>query len=90
MMTMMMMMVVMMMICFCGMVDRQKMFSLISILDHWQRFSPSQICDTSLAGFELVQNLSSGFVDCNYEVVITATTAALQALFSEVLQQPKG
>ena len=31
----------MVMNCFCGMVNRGKAFSLISSLDHCQRFSPS-------------------------------------------------
>ena len=48
---------------FCGMVDQRKAFSLISSRDHCQRSSPSQISDTLLAGFEPVQNLSSGFVE---------------------------
>ena len=36
----------MMMNCFCGMVDRQKAFSLIPSRDHCQRSSPSQISCT--------------------------------------------
>ena len=47
---MMMMMMMMMMNCFCGMVDRRKVFSLISSRDHCQRSSPSQISDTPQAG----------------------------------------
>ena len=50
-------------IAFCGMVDRRKEFSLISSRDHCQRSSPSRISDTSQAGFELAQNLSSSFVE---------------------------
>ena len=53
----------MMMNCFCGMVDRQKAFGLISSWDHCQRSSPSQIFDMLRAGFEPVQNLISGFVE---------------------------
>ena len=49
--------------CFCGMVDRQKAFSLISSWDHCQRSSPSQISNTPRAEFEPVQNLSSGLVE---------------------------
>ena len=45
---------------FCGMVDRQKAFSLISSRDHCQRSSPPRIFDTPQAGFEPVQSLSSG------------------------------
>ena len=55
---MMMMMMMMMMSCFCGMVDRQKAFILISSRDHCQRFSPLQISDTPRAGFEPAQNLN--------------------------------
>ena len=53
-------MMMMMMHCFCGMVDRRKMFSFISSWDHCQRSSPSPISDPLWAGFEHVQNLSSG------------------------------
>ena len=59
--------------CFCGMVDRRKAFSLISSLDHCQRSSPSRISDTPRAGFEPVQNLSSGFVEWSCAIVITTT-----------------
>ena len=48
--------------CFCGMVDRRKVFSLISSRDHCQRSSPSRISETPRAGFEPAQNLSSGLV----------------------------
>ena len=60
----------MMISCFCGMVDRRKAFCLISSRDHSQRSSPSWISDTLQAGFESVQNLSSGFVEWNCAVVI--------------------
>ena len=63
-----------MMNCFCGMVDRQKAFSLISSRDHYQRSSPSRISDTLWAGFEPVQNLSSGLVEWSCAVVITTMT----------------
>ena len=62
-----------MMNCFCGMVDRQKAFSLISSRDHCQRSSTSSISDTPQAGFELAQNLSSDFVEWSCAVVITTT-----------------
>ena len=68
-----MMMMMMMMNCFCGMVDWQKAFSLISSRDHCQRFSPSRISDTPRAGFEPVQNLSSGLAEWSCAVVITTT-----------------
>ena len=51
----------MMMNFFCRMVDRRKVFSLISSWDHCQRSSPSRISDTPRARFEPAQNLSSGF-----------------------------
>ena len=63
----------MMMNSYCGMVDRRKAFSLISSRDHCQRSSPSWISDTPRAGFELAQNLSSGFVEWSCAVVITTT-----------------
>ena len=56
-----------------GMVDRWKTFSLISSRDHCQRSSPSRISDMPQAGFEPVQNLSSGFVEWSCSVVITTT-----------------
>ena len=40
-----------MMNCFCGMVNRQEAFSLLSSRDHCQRFLPSRISDTPRAGF---------------------------------------
>ena len=58
---------------FCGMVDQQKVFTLISSWDHCQRSSLSQISDTPWAGFEPAQNLSSGLVDLSCAVVITTT-----------------
>ena len=60
-----------MMNCFCGMVDRQKAFRLISSRDHCQRSSPSQISDTPRAGFEPAQSPSSGLVEWSCVVVIT-------------------
>ena len=53
----------MMMNCFCGMIDQQKAFSLISSWDHYQRSSPSRISDMPQVGFEPAQNLSSGSVE---------------------------
>ena len=58
----------MMMNCFCGKVDKAKVFSLISSQDHCQRSSPSRISDT-----EPAQNLSSGSVEWSFAVVITTT-----------------
>ena len=74
MMMMMMMMMMIMMNCFCGMVDWQNTFGFISSQYHFQRFSPSQNSDLPPAGFEPVQNLSSGFDKWNCAVVITTTT----------------
>ena len=68
-----MMMMMMMMNCFCGMVDRWKVFILISSQDHCQRSSPSRISNTPRGGFEPAQNLSSGFVEWSSAVVITTT-----------------
>ena len=59
--------------CFCGMVDRRMAFSLISSRDHCQKFSPSRISDTPRTGFELAQNLNSGFVEWSCAVVTTTT-----------------
>ena len=61
----------MMMNCFCGMVDRRKVISLISSRDHCQRSSLSRISDTPRVGFEPAQNLSSGLVEWSCAVVIT-------------------
>ena len=44
-----------MMNCFCGMVDRRKVLSFISSLNHCQRFSPSEISDTLRAIFDFAQ-----------------------------------
>ena len=56
--------------CICGMVDQRTAFSLVSSQDHCQRSSPFRISDTPRAGFERAQNLSSGFVEWSYAVVI--------------------
>ena len=53
----------MMMNCFCRMVDRRKVLSLISSWDRFQRFSPLQIGDTLQARFEPGPNLGSGFFE---------------------------
>ena len=63
----------MMMNCFCGMVDRPKVFSLIFNWDHCQRSSPSRISNTPWSEFEPEQNLSSGLVEWSCAVVITTT-----------------
>ena len=56
---------------FCGMVNRGKASSLISSRNHCQKSSPSQISDMPRERFEPVQNLSSGFVEWSYPVMIT-------------------
>ena len=56
-----MMRMMMMINSFCGMVDQQKAFSLISSQDHCQRSSPLRISHMPRVGFEPVQNLSSAF-----------------------------
>ena len=70
---MMMMMMMMMINCFCGMVDRRKVFSLTSSQDHCQRSSLFWIYDTPQADFKPAQNLSSGLVEWSCAVVITTT-----------------
>ena len=67
-----------MMNCFCGMVDRQKAFSLISSRDHCLRSSPSQISDLPRAGFESAQNLSPDFF--NAKKLIKNTKNLFKAL----------
>ena len=67
--------------CFCSMVDRRKAFNLISSQDHCQRPSPSQISATPQAGFELAQNLSSGFIEWSCAVVITTTPRRHKPLY---------
>ena len=51
----------MMMNCFCGMVDQREVVSLISRLDHGQKFSPLWISDMPGVGFEPVLSLGSRF-----------------------------
>ena len=58
------------MICFCGMVDRQKTFSLIYSREYCQRSSPLWISDMPRAGFEPARNLSSGLVEWSYEYLV--------------------
>ena len=51
---------------------------LISSHDNCWRFSPSQTSDKPQAGYEPAQNLSSGFAEWGYAVVITTTSSSLQ------------
>ena len=72
-MSMAMMMTMVMMNRFCGMVDRRKAFSLISNRDHCHIFSPSEISDKPVTGYEPAPNLGSGFFDESCTVMITTT-----------------
>ena len=56
---------------FCTMVDRRKVFSLISSREHCQRSSPSWISDT--ASSEQGLDLRRGLVEWSCAVVITTT-----------------
>ena len=73
----------MMMNCFCGMVDRRKVFSLISSREHCQRSSPSRISDTPRAGLESAQNLNSGLVEWSFALVTTTTRHHGATIFPE-------
>ena len=81
---MMMMMMMMMMNCFCVMVDRRNVVSLISSQDYCQKFSPSRISDTPGAWFEPLQNLSSNFLEWGCAVVITTTPRRHYAITSVI------
>ena len=59
--------------CFCGIADLRKAFSLISSQDHCQRSSLWRISDTQGAGFEPLENMSSGLAEWSCAVVITTT-----------------
>ena len=74
---------------FCGMVDRQKAFSLISSQDNCQRSSPSRISNTPWAGFEPAQNLHSGFLEWSCAVVIT-TRPQCHKYISQIYLLEKG
>ena len=63
---------IMMMICFVVWLTDERRLALFPY-DHCQRSSPSQISDTTPAGFKPTQNLSSGLVERSCEVVITTT-----------------
>ena len=69
-------MIMKMMNCFCGMVDRRKVYSLISSRDHCQRSSPSGISVAPRAGSEPAQSLSSSFHEWSCAVVTTVTHGA--------------
>lgn len=62
------------MICCYDMVDGWKVFSLISSHGYCQRSSLLQIFHMLGAGFKPVQNMSSGFLEWSFAVVITITT----------------
>ena len=64
------------------MVDWRKAFNVISSWDHCRRSSSSWISDTSWAGFETSQNLSSGLVE--WDCAIVATTTPRKQLRSSI------
>ena len=66
--------------CFCGMFDRR-----ICSLDHCQRSSPSRISNTPSAGFELMENLSSCFIEWSYATVITTTPNKFKHFINKIL-----
>ena len=61
----------MMMNFFCGMFDQKKTLSLISSQNHCQRLSSLQTSDMLQAGFEPMQNLSTGLDESSCAVVTT-------------------
>ena len=73
--------------CFCGMVDRQKAFSLVSSQDHCQRFSPSQSSDTPRAGFKPAENPSSESTEGICAVMITTTSRCHQIFYSSEIHK---
>ena len=58
-------------VLFFGMVDRRKVFSLISSQEHCQRSLSLQISDMPRTGFKPAQNLSSGLVRSCFVIIIT-------------------
>ena len=62
---------------FHGTANQQKAFSLFSSQDHNQRSPKSRITNTLQAGFEIEQNLSSGFDEWSCAVVKTTTLEKL-------------
>ena len=82
---------------FCGMVDQQKVFCLISSWYHCKRSLPLQMSDTLQAGFGLAQDLSPGFVAlswilCNnenyYLVLIMPSEYVSGFEYTRVLKMP--
>ena len=71
---MMMMMTMMIINYFSGMVDRQKVFSLLFSQGHCQRSSPSGISNTPQGGHEPTQILSSGLVEFRRSCIVVITT----------------
>ena len=62
-----------MMSCSCGMLDQQKVSSLISSRAKCCNYSPSQISNTPQVGFEPAQNLSSAFFKLSCADTLTTT-----------------
>ena len=80
------MMMMMMMNCFRGIIDQQKVFSLISTWGHCQRSSPSQISDTPWVGFEPCAEAEFRVGNCNSDNHYTAApTHVLMCLSLETL-----
>ena len=63
--------------CFCGMVDRGKAFSLISSLDHCQILTIAN-SDMLQAGFDPVQNRSSGLLEWSCAVALRIVKCVFQ------------
>ena len=59
------------MICFCGIIDQQKVLNLISRWEHCQRSPPLLIFNPPQARFEPAQSLISSFVEWSCAVMIT-------------------
>ena len=82
---MIMMMMMILMGCFCSTVDLRITLTFTASQDHCQRSSSSQISNTPQAGFEPLQNLSSGFVERSCAVVITITLQHHKSLKAHIL-----
>ena len=74
----------MVMECFCGMIDRQSAFSLISSRNHCQRSPPFRMSDMPRAGVEPAQNLSLGFVELSCAVFVISSFKDLSLSLKEL------
>ena len=59
--------------CFFGMVDNQRVFSIVSSWNYCQKILPSPTSSMPWAGFKHAQNLISDFAEWCSAVVITTT-----------------